>query len=301
MSSIIISRSSLSQLLRKFSSCMALYAQVKSLSSLGNAPLSSNILFLAMSHELFRHETYNCKVFPEPFALLPCGSSLLSFNFSSFSIPVQNLSSSSLRIICSICPCFVRVFLFWFASIHQLWSQKVPRTTRTLSAPNESLSISVLSLSSPCHALPNVLCSIFSAYVWNPVQAISDPHMFLACSCCCCFFRFSCNEMCLLPHTTPCDASLPPPCFCLQWSTSLGLGWSSSQSCPYSTRQRKLAACCNASSSVCWTVLALICAMTPPSNIAPSFAFSSAFSLPSAMNFLEERHLLYFLFRSGAP
>ena len=33
------------------------------------------------------------------------------------------------------------------------------------------------------------------------------------------------------------------------------------------------------------TVLALACATNPPSNIAPSFASSSAFSLPSVINF----------------
>ena len=38
-----------------------------------------------------------------------------------------------------------------------LWSQKVPRTTRTLSAPNESLSISVLSLS-PHPVMPSLMC-----------------------------------------------------------------------------------------------------------------------------------------------
>ena len=131
--------------------------------------------------------------------------------------------------------------------------------------------------------------------------------------------------MCMLPHTALDDAPLLP-LFCSQKSTSSGLGFSSSQSfhpppdneisqhiamllflfyCPqevhfsfgfrwsFSTDAHRNTA---KTSLFCWTVLALICAITPPSIIAPSFASLSAFSLPSVMHFFEERHwLLLFL------
>ena len=53
-------------------------------------------------------------------------------------------------------------------------------------------------LSSPCRALPNALCSIFSACGWS----------------------ISCNGICLPPHTTPFDAFFAST-YCLQKSSSL--------------------------------------------------------------------------------
>ena len=70
-----------------------------------------------------------------------------------------------------------------------------------------------------------------------------------------CSFRTSC--ICLQPHASLCDVSWLP---CLSTNAHFSAGFGAI-SCQSSTRQRKLAACCNAaytSSLLCWTVLALL-------------------------------------------
>ena len=77
---------------------------------------------------------------------------------------------------------------------------------------------------------------------------------------------------------------------------SRGFGLSSSQSCHASKMKAGvLMLCVKTSSLLCWTVVALICAMTPPSIIAPSFSSSTSFSLPSVKKNFDGRHLLLLL------
>ena len=90
------------------------------------------------------------------------------------------------------------------------------------------------------------------------------------------------------------------------WSTeahfSFGLGLSSSQSFHCSTKQWKQAVYCNAactSSLCCCIVFALASAMKPSSDIASSFANSSAFSFPSVTNLAQSATSLSFLFLCG--
>ena len=78
------STSSRSQLLRKFFSCMAWCSLSRSPSSLGNAPLSSDILFFWRCSIIFlHHETSHLKLFPKRFAFLP-GDPSCCPQFSSF-------------------------------------------------------------------------------------------------------------------------------------------------------------------------------------------------------------------------
>ena len=88
------STSSRSQLLRKFSSCMAWYSRSKSPSSLGKAPLSSSILFLV-----------KLKLFLESFAFLPGDPSFFALQFSHHhALLARTLFSSSVKIRLTIFP-----------------------------------------------------------------------------------------------------------------------------------------------------------------------------------------------------
>ena len=83
--SFLSSPSSLNQLLRKFSSCMALYYLITSSSSLGNAPLSCSILSRARFHGPFcAKNPSNSNSFKNLLYSFPGDPPLLSFNLQVF-------------------------------------------------------------------------------------------------------------------------------------------------------------------------------------------------------------------------
>ena len=77
---------------------------------------------------------------------------------------------------------------------------------------------------SPHHVVHSHMC--FAPSIQLAAEVFSQLLGALTCplafTCCCCFFRTSCNDMCLLPHTTPCDG--PKGCVC---SASASLLWMS--------------------------------------------------------------------------
>ena len=136
--------------MRKVSACMALYYLTKSASSLGRAPLSSNILFLTMSHKPF------CAVKTSNF-LKTLHSFLVTLLFSpsivhSLALLSGTRPSSSMRIGVKIFTVFCGVQPIWLAAVHQF---RPPRGT--LCTTPRPLHFGPLS--SPCRTLPSAFCS----------------------------------------------------------------------------------------------------------------------------------------------
>ena len=104
-SSIFSTRSSVSQLLRKFSSCIALYSRITSPSSLGMAPLSSNFSFSQSSITLFVP------------SILPSQIHLTAFCIPSWLSSSSILTSSSLWPLW-LEPCHLQEFGFVSTSCH---------------------------------------------------------------------------------------------------------------------------------------------------------------------------------------
>ena len=174
--------------------------------SLGTAPLSSSILFLVMLHKPF------CAIKPptshSPRSLLHSFLVPLLFCPSIFhplAFLARALPSSSRRIQFLIFPhSFVSIFCrvcIGSSILLPAGAAHNPNTFCTRLTP-----LHVGPLFSPYRALPSAFYSIFSACVWSPLAATLDPHMFLACSCFCCFFRILYTDVGLLQHTTSCDS-----------------------------------------------------------------------------------------------
>ena len=155
-----------------------------------------------------RHETSHLKLFPRPFAPLPGDPSSVALQLSIFSRSWQG-------------PTPPREFRFVKASVHIL------SCPTSLACIDSAILVPVWAVHkqntfctelrplhfgrrfSPYRVLPSVFPHV-SACVWSPLAATLVLHIVLACSCVRCFFRISYTDMCLLPHTTPCDASLLP-------------------------------------------------------------------------------------------
>ena len=161
-----------------------------------------------------RHETSHLKLFPKPFALVP-GDTSLPFEFSILSHSWQG--PSSLRMLRLVLTCF-HTLSCPFSPVcidSSIWvTCCAAKTFCTKLRP-----LHVGHTLSPCRPLPNAMCSIFPACVWSLIATLVH-HMFLVFSCCCCFFRISCTDVRLLPHTTPFDDSLLH-LFCCQKPTTL--------------------------------------------------------------------------------
>ena len=119
----------------------------------------------------------------------------------------------------------------------------------------------------------------------------------LTSSCFYCFFRISCNGICLLPHTNPCEASLLPLFLFTKIHFSFGLGLSSSQSFPFLHQTAKtgrvLQNCRHLHSLL--PALHLTCAIIPPSIIGSFFCYLICFLIVFSDESFEQRHLLHFL------
>ena len=91
-------------------------------------------------------------------------------------------------------------------------------------------------LSSPYRALPRAFHPNCPACVWSPLASLG-PHISLAPSCSYCSCRTSCNDICSLFHTTPCDASQLLFFLSTKMNCSLDFSLSSSQSIRSFTRE----------------------------------------------------------------
>ena len=169
--------SSLNQLLKKFSSCIALPSDTASPSSFGNAPFPQDFFSGKIPQSFLRHKTFHFKIVQEPLILLSRDSSHVSFNPSSFLPPLlgpshlPGLESSSE--FChtlgnpSVPACNnSSVLVPFFAS-------RIQNTFYTISGP-----LSACPLFSPGHGHPRVVFTIFP----NSLTRISVMYIFLASS-----------------------------------------------------------------------------------------------------------------------
>ena len=114
-----------------------------------------------------------------------------------FSFLSATLPSSSLRNIFNIFPILFRsIFLACTGSSvpAQDGIAHNPSTSCTKTGP-----LHLGQLSSPCHALPKMLCPhLFNLWLEFSRKHFGPSH-FLASSCFCCFFRISYNDVCRTP------------------------------------------------------------------------------------------------------
>ena len=209
-SSFLPSTSTPSQLLRKFSSCMAWFSLSK-----------STYIFSGHSSSVVQHsvfgdaQTFFCAIKP-PTSHSPAAFCTLSWSLFFFALQFSILSHFWQQ------PFPRRALGFVFKYSHTLscpFLQVCIGSSILLPAsaghnPNTFCTrltpLHVGPLFSPYHAVQSAFYSIFSACVWSPLATTLDLHMFLAFSCVFCFFRILHTDVGLLPHTTSCDAFLLP-------------------------------------------------------------------------------------------
>ena len=154
------STSSLSQLQKKYSSCMALYSLTRS-PFLGNAPLSRNIPSGDVPQTFLCHESSRFELIPQPAGFFSCSPPFLSFDLPIHCFLGRNPSFCQNLKFASAFSVLFSARLLRLAAVHQFGSHFLSCITRVFSAPNHNFSL-------PVHSSYHIASSLMLLFLHVP-------------------------------------------------------------------------------------------------------------------------------------